>query len=70
MSFLFAKWDWEKYAAVQREESREEGFLKGLEEGRAEAMVGFIRNVSKNLNIPVEQAMSVLGVPESERENI
>ena len=46
------------------EQTREEGRAEGLEEGRVEAM----RKMMKELSFSAEQAMNVLGIPDSDRK--
>ena len=41
---------------------------KGLEKGRAEGILSSIKNLIKNMGVSVEQAMSLLEVPEVERQ--
>ena len=47
-----------------KEEGRAEGRAEGLEEGRVEAM----RKMMKELSFSAEQAMNVLGIPDSDRK--
>ena len=41
---------------------------RGLKRGRQEAILQSIRNAMKNLGIPAEEAMRILGVPQKENE--
>ena len=50
--------------AEGRIEGRAEGRVEGLEEGRVEAM----RKMMKELSFSAEQAMNVLGIPDSDRK--
>lgn len=45
-----------------------EGEAKGMEKGMAKGIVSSIKNLAKNMGMSVEQAMSVLEIPESERQ--
>ena len=54
----------EEGRAEGRIEGRAEGRAEGLEEGRVEAM----RKMMKELSFSVEQAMNVLGIPDSDRK--
>jgi len=42
---------------------------KGMAKGRAEGMISSIQNLVKNMGVSIEQAMSVLEIPETERQN-
>ena len=50
-----------------------EGMAKGITEGMAKGMtngiLASIKNLVKNMGISVEQAMTVLEIPEAERQN-
>ena len=54
----------------------EKAMKKGLDEGRAEGraegvasgILSSLKNLVKNMGLSVEQAMSVLEIPESERQ--
>ena len=48
---------------------REEGREEGREEARALLLVA-VQNVMEKLNLSMEQAMDVLGIPEDEREKL
>ena len=50
-----------------RAEGRMEGRAEGRVEGRAEGLLASIRNLMANTGWPLEKAMEVLGVPETER---
>lgn len=54
------------------EQGRAEGHAKGRAEGRAEGAtentLASIKNLVKNLGIPVEKAMSILEIPKAERQ--
>ena len=72
----------EKYGIPMTEELKEEvmdmcnfsdgieerGLKRGRREGRQEAILQGIRNAMKNLGIPAEEAMRILGVPQKENE--
>jgi len=45
-----------------------EGLVKGHAEGLAEGILSSIKRIVKNMGVSVEQAMSVLEVPEAERQ--
>ena len=51
---------------------RQKGCAEGRAEGRAEGMangiLASIKNLVKNMGVSVEQAMSVLEIPEAERQ--
>lgn len=55
-----------------REKGIAEGMAKGIVKGRAEGMaentLASIRSLVKNIGVSVEQAMSVLEIPEAERQ--
>lgn len=59
-----------------RERGRREGKIEGIAEGRregiaegiAEGRLEDLKNLMKNLSIPLEQAMELLGIPMEERE--
>ena len=43
---------------------------KGRAEGVVDGILSSIKNLVKNMGVSVEQAMSVLEIPEAERKNI
>lgn len=45
----------------------EKGLAKGRAEGIMESTLSSIRNLMQNMGISVEQAMQLLGIPESDR---
>lgn len=47
----------------------EKGMAKGMTKGMTNGILASIKNLVKNLGMSVEQAMSVLEVPEAERQN-
>ena len=47
----------------------QEGMQKGMEKGVAKGIVASIKKLVKNMGLSVEQAMSVLEIPEPERQN-
>lgn len=64
-NMLFEEWDWEQYAAVQREEGRKEG----REEGAVEMLNQMVHTLSESLNseeiakslkLPLSQVQSIL----------
>ncbi len=72
-NMLFEEWNWEEYAAVQREEGRKEGRKEGIKEGREEGAVEMlskmIRTMAESLNpeeiagslkLPLSQVQSIL----------
>ncbi len=63
-NMLLTEWSWEDAMSAERQEGIEEGMAKGITNG----IVSSIKNLAKNMGLPVEQAMSLLGVPESERQ--
>ena len=42
---------------------------KGMTEGMTNGILASIKNLVKNMGISVEQAMTVLEIPEAERQN-
>ena len=46
------------------------GMKQGIEKGRMETLLGSIRNMMEGLGLSMEEAMSVLKVPEEERPKI
>lgn len=44
------------------------GMAKGMEKGRADGILTSIEKLVKNLGVSTEQAMSVLEIPENERQ--
>ena len=44
------------------------GMAKGMEKGMAKGLLSSIKNLVKNMGVSVEQAMSVLEIPEAERQ--
>ena len=52
---------------VGREEGRKEGRAEGREEGRTKERIEAIRNLMDALNLPIEQAMSILKIPVMEQ---
>ena len=44
------------------------GMEKGMEKGMAKGLLSSIKNLVKNMGVSVEQAMSVLEIPEAERQ--
>ena len=46
----------------------EKGIAEGRAEGMANGILASIKNLVKNMGISVEQAMSVLEIPETERQ--
>ncbi len=51
------------------EECKEEGRVEGRIEGRTESRAEALNNLMKNLKVTLEEAMSLLGIPEEERSN-
>jgi len=49
-----------------RNEGRKEGIKEGMKEGKKEERISSIREIMKNLHLTAEQAMSALGIPETE----
>ena len=47
---------------------REKGRAEGRAEGMANGILASIKNLVKNMGVSVEQAMSVLEIPEAERQ--
>ena len=45
----------------------EQGIEKGIEKGKAEGLLAAIRNLMTNTGWPLEKAMEILGVPETDR---
>ena len=48
-------------------EGREEGMALGRGEGRLEALVSSVRNLMRNAGLPLDQAMDMLGIAETDR---
>ena len=46
----------------------EKGMAKGRAEGMADGILSAIKNLVKNMGVSVEQAMSVLEIPEAEQQ--
>jgi len=61
-NMLCTEWNWEDAMSVEREEGRAEGLAKGITNGILSAVKGLV----KNMGLSVEQAMSVLEVPEQD----
>ena len=59
----FSQGVWDK--AV--EAGRKEGMEVGIKEGAAQNMLDCIRNLIKNTGWPIEQVMSMLGVPDADQ---
>ena len=51
-----------------REKGVAESMAKGRAEGLADGILSSIKNLVKNMGVSVEQAMSVLEIPEAERQ--
>lgn len=51
-----------------RGKGRTEDRAEGRAEGMADGILASIKNLVKNMGVSIEQAMSVLEVPESERQ--
>ena len=49
-------------------EAEERGIKKGVAKGRVDKQIENIRNMIKNMGVSIEWAMSVLEVPEDERQ--
>lgn len=49
-------------------EGMEKGIAKGIAKGMTSGILTSIKNLVKNMGVSVEQAMSVLEVPEAERQ--
>lgn len=47
----------------------QQGKAEGKEEGKFESTVYHVKRIMEALHLPLEQALSVLGVPEEEQEN-
>ena len=47
----------------------EKGIAKGMAAGIANGILAAIKSLVKNMGISAEQAMSVLEIPEAERQN-
>ena len=45
-----------------------QGMAQGMAKGMTDAILASIKNLMKNMSISVEQAMSVLEIPETERQ--
>ena len=58
----------EKGIAEGMAKGRAEGMAKGRAEGMADGILSAIKNLVKNMGVSVEQAMSVLEIPETERQ--
>ena len=58
----------EKGIAEGMAKGRAEGIVKGRAEGMAKGMLASIKSLVKNMNLSVEQAMSVLEIPDAERQ--
>ncbi len=63
-NMLLTEWNWEDAMSAERQEGLEEGMAKGVTSG----IVSSIKNLVKNMGLTIEQAMSVLEVPETERQ--
>ena len=57
----------QKGRAEGRTEGRVEGHAEGRAEGMTEGTLKSLQNLMKNLGLPVEEAMTALGLPEAER---
>ena len=51
------------------EKGMAKGIAKGMAKGMTNGILASIKNLVKNLGMSVEQAMSVLEIPETERQN-
>ncbi|MCI6674342.1 MAG: hypothetical protein MR519_08335, partial [Spirochaetaceae bacterium] len=64
----------ESMGAALRREARNEGvqfgLRQGIPQGRKEASVQLVANLSRRLAVPVGQAMDLLGIPKEERAGI
>ncbi len=75
-NMLFEEWDWEQYAAVQREEGHREGWekgqKKGREEGRREGAVEMLSNMIRKMakSSKPEEIADTLELPLSQVESI
>ena len=49
------------------EQGIQQGMQKGLNEGILKGMLSAIRNIMESLNIPADQAMNLLKIPENDR---
>lgn len=47
---------------------REKGVAEGMTKGMTNGILSAIKNLVKNMGVSVEQAMSVLEIPEAERQ--
>ena len=47
----------------------EQGLEQGLEKGKQEGLITAVMNMMSNLKLPLEEALVVAGIPESERED-
>ena len=47
---------------------REKGVAEGMAKGMTNGILASIKNLVKNMGVSVEQAMSVLEIPEAERQ--
>ena len=63
---LKAQLDHNQIVWEAEERGEERGVKKGRSEGRADERIANIRNMVKNMGVSIEQAMSVLEVPEDE----
>jgi len=68
INMLSTEWNLEDALAVEREESLAEGMEKGMEKGMVNGILHSIKKVAKNTGMSIEQAMSLLEVPEAERQ--
>ena len=50
-NMLFEDWNWEQYAATQREEGLAEGLAKGLEEGLEKGQAQLVQKLAKTLSM-------------------
>ncbi len=61
---LLTEWNWDDAKEVWQEEAKEEG----RKEGELKERLHSIKTLMNNMEITVEQAMDLLGIVESERE--
>ncbi len=71
-NMLLTEWNWEDAMSAERKEGKAEGMAEGIAKGKTEGMINgilsSIKKLAKNTGMSIEQAMSVLEVPDAERQ--
>ena len=63
---MFMEYNREDELAAREEKGIEKGIAQGIEKGRGEERISLIRNLINNAKVTVNEAMTMLGIPQDE----